>query len=116
MRRRDIQLREIDDGRTFTVRAGDRLAVELPSSAGSTGHRWFVVASPELIGDPRYPLKLEDYAPGKYSETFFFRVGEVPASWTPGGWLRLVKLHALEREIEVSTVNQWQVRLTFESQ
>jgi hypothetical protein len=116
MRRQDIHLREIDDGRSFTVRAGDRLVVELPSSAGSTGHRWFVVASPELIGDPKYPLKLEDYAPGKHSETFFFKVGEVPASWSPGGWLRLIKLRALEKELEVTSGNRWQVRLTFESQ
>jgi hypothetical protein len=116
MRRRDIHLTAIDDGRSFTVTSGDRLVVELPSSAGSTGHRWFVVAGPKLISDPRYPLKLEDYAPGKHNETFFFRVGEVPASWSPGGWLRLVKLRALEKEFEVTAGSRWQVRLTFESQ
>lgn len=115
MRRRDIQLTELDNGRAFTVVAGDRVVVELPSSAGSTGHRWFVVAGPELIGDPKYPFKLEDYAPGKHTETFFFKVGEVSASWTPGGWLRLVKLRGLDREFEVTNGNRWQVRLTFES-
>jgi hypothetical protein len=117
MRRRDIHLTEMDDGRTFTVAAGDRVVVELPSSADATGHRWFVVAGPELIGDPKYPLKLEDYAPGRHHETFFFRIGEVvPTSWSPGGWLRLVKLRALDKDFELTTGNKWQVRLSFESQ